>query len=89
MPVATIPELKRFIGDSIDDLDDPTLQMFLDDAKASVIGQGVSESHARFAELQRCMCGNLLFCANRIPNEIMAESVDGISVNYDTNIAPG
>ncbi|EMK22425.1 hypothetical protein [Leptospira kirschneri] len=90
MPRASIAQLRAYVGDPIADLTDPELQLFLDDAVASVIDNtSLSESHPRFNELQRARAAYLLFNANRMKNEVMAESADGISRNYDTNISPG
>ncbi|UOG39362.1 hypothetical protein MAL08_08915 [Leptospira noguchii] len=90
MARASIAELRDYVQDPIADVPDATLRLYLDEAVDSVIDNtGLSETHRRFDVLHRSYTAVLLFNNNLMKNEVMAESVDGVSRNYDTNIAPG
>ncbi|MFQ3855939.1 hypothetical protein ACLK29_09055 [Leptospira kirschneri] len=89
MPRASIAELRDYVGDSIAEISDRTLRLYLDEAADSVIDStGISETHPRFSVLHRSYAAVLLFNNGQMGNEVMAESVDGVSRNYDTNIFP-
>ncbi|WP_001202736.1 hypothetical protein [Leptospira interrogans] len=87
---ASIAELRDYVRDPIAGVPDATLRLYLDEAVDSVIDNtGLSESHPRFNVLHRSYTAVLLFNNNLMENEVMAESVDGVSRNYDTNISSG
>lgn len=89
MGLSTVQQLRGFLLDKVQGIGDETLLLYLDDAKGSVSSAGVSVSHARFAELQRYFTAHLLGAMGLIPNEVTAESADGISRSFDTAFIPG
>lgn len=89
MGLSTVQQLRGFLKEKVQGISDDTLQIYLDDAEGSVFSGGVSVSHARFAELQRYFAAHLLSALGLIPNEVTAESADGISRSFDTSFIPG
>lgn len=89
MGLSTVQELRSFLLDKVQGVGDETLQIYLEDAKGSVSSAGVSVSSTRFAELQRYFTAHLLGTMGLIPNEVTAESADGISRSFDTAFIPG
>lgn len=67
---------------------DEALQLALDDAKHSVVYDGVAESHADFAALQRYKAAHLLVAWGQVSQGAVAsESVGDVSRTYSASAA--
>lgn len=81
MSQATVSDLRKFIGDSIEDISDTDLSFLLTDASITVAGQGVPVLHPRHAELTICYAAFLLSHTGRL-QDVASESVESVSVSY-------
>ncbi|MCW7459550.1 DUF4054 domain-containing protein [Leptospira bandrabouensis] len=89
MGLSTVQQLRSFLLDRVQSVGDDILLIYLDDAKGTVSSAGVSDSHERFAELQRYFTAHLLETMGIIPKTVASESADGISRSFDTAFIPG
>lgn len=89
MAIATVTDLKSAGGSRLEELPDSQLQFWLNDAELAIENLGVSKNHPRFRTLQVVLTLDYLESTNTLPNEVSSESVDDVSLSYDTNIAIG
>lgn len=66
----------------LDSIESDVISLYLADAKAVVIGHGISESHARFSELQRLQVVHMLSVGNIGGKNVASESVSDVSINF-------
>lgn len=81
MGLATVTNLRKYLGESVADITDTDLFYILEDASMSVAGQGVPVSHPRHAELCVCYAAYILSHTGRI-QDVASESVEGVATSY-------
>jgi hypothetical protein len=81
MPQATVTDLRRYLGNSVEDISDTDLGFILADSSVTVAGQGVPVSHSRHGELSVCYAAYLLSHTGRI-QDVASESVESVSTSY-------
>ncbi len=86
MSKATQTQIRSWLPETAD-LDNDTLQSYMDDAESRAVALGISITHTRFDELQRLMTAHLLSIAGITARETASESVADVSITYKDNPA--
>lgn len=80
MAEASLADFKTMLGGA--GVADDTLQLALNDAKRSVMKDGVGVNHADFSQLQRYKAAHLLTSWGQLKTNVTAEAVGDVSRSY-------